>query len=350
MRCRSCSKFYNLGDSSTDMELGLFKKILSEAGSHAKSIILTGIGEALFHRDAEEIFDLLSQYDNFSLEFTTNGKLFDEKWIQKFSRINCHVTFSIDGVDNEVFRLNRPGGDFDHIDWCLRRIKEIEDASPDKHAFPFRRRINYLTMRYNMHQVKDMVYLAKEYNAEMLVFGMLNNWGCPHEFWVEQNPLNYRDELVSIFNEAREIAHKIGLNAVIPHVVPIIHAPAEPQGPPMPPAPPTLLERQIMARERLLSIFKLNEATLSGFPRFENCECSIPYNSMYIRADGKTSLCCASWHKEFGDVRTHSISQIWNNFNYRMRRVAMNAGAHPTFCRTCDLPYGLARGNPRDRL
>lgn len=343
MRCRSCSKFYGLGDSNTDMELDLFKKILSQVGIYAKVIVLTGISEALYHKNAPEIFDLLSQYSNFRLEFTSNGKLFDEKYIQKFSKINCHITFSIDGADKDIYKLNRPNGDFEHIDWCLRQIRQLEVASPDQNAFPLKRRINFLIMRFNMHQIKEMVLLAKEYNVALLIFSLFNNWGCPEDFWIEQNPLNYREELIKIFHEAREIAKAIGVNIILPYITPNISVSEQRSS-------LSSLKSTSPRREQFLSHFIPTEATQGGFPRFEECECHLPYNSMYIRADGKTSFCCASWHKEFGDVKTHSISTIWNNFQYRIRRLSMKTGAHTSYCRTCDLTYGLAKGNPRDGL
>lgn len=343
MRCRSCSKSYGLGDSKTDMDFDLFKKILSEAGIHAKVIVLTGIGEALYHKKASKIFDLLSQYSNFRLEFTTNGKLLNEEYIQKFSNLNCHITFSIDGVDNETYSLNRPNGGFERIVYSLKRIRELEDAFPAQKTFPLRRRINFLIMRFNMHQIKDMLFFARVHNVDLVIFSLFNNWGCPEDFWAEQNPLNYREELIKIFQETWETAKNIGVNIVLPHVAPLISPPEELVFPSPSKKPPHI-------RERFLSHFLPTEATQGCFPRFETCECYIPYNSMYIRADGKTSFCCASWHKEFGDVKTHSIASIWNNFQYRIRRLAMKTGAHTSYCRTCDLPYGLAKGNPRDKL
>ena len=56
--------------------------------------------------------------------------------------------------------------------------------------------------------------------------------------------------------------------------------------------------------------------------------------------DGRVSLCCADFDGRhiLGDLRTSTISEIWNSPAYRaVRRQHLESGG-PEICRSCDLP------------
>jgi radical SAM protein with 4Fe4S-binding SPASM domain len=56
--------------------------------------------------------------------------------------------------------------------------------------------------------------------------------------------------------------------------------------------------------------------------------------------DGRVSLCCADFDGRhiLGDLRTSTISEIWNSAPYRaVRRQQLHDGG-PEICRSCDLP------------
>lgn len=56
--------------------------------------------------------------------------------------------------------------------------------------------------------------------------------------------------------------------------------------------------------------------------------------------DGRVALCCADFDGRvvLGDVRTHSIREIWNAEPYRKARSEHLLNGGPDICRTCDLP------------
>jgi MoaA/NifB/PqqE/SkfB family radical SAM enzyme len=337
LRCRSCSKFYKHYDSKTDMSMDLFNKVLNQVATHAECIILTGIGEALYHQEAKIIFEQLMKHKHYRVEFTTNGKLMDEDWIQLLSKLRCHVTFSIDGTNESTHQYNRLGSDLENIKSALHKIRKMELASTNPGQFLFKRRINFVIMKNNMHQMPDMVHWAKQYGIELLIFILMNNWGFPEDFWREQNPLNFRDELIFLLKKTRALADQSQIALIIPTVSPINKTNSSSDQ-----------NNIIVPKKRFnpLSYFKPSLAT--DYPRFEDRFCDIPFKGLYVRADGKTSFCCASWHVELGDANVHNIKEIWNSLRYRIPRVAMSVGSHTSFCRICDLPYGLAKGNPRD--
>ncbi len=174
----------------------------------------------------------------------------------------------------------------------------------------------------------QMVSWAKKYGTELLIFIFMNNWGCPDEFWKQQNPLNYHDELFSLLNRSRKLAEENNINLVAPML-------------------PAASKKKGAQTKKRLSCFKPSIATAQGVPRFEEKFCSFPFHSIFIRADGKVSVCCASWNNLMGDATKHSIEHLWNNQSFRKLRVCMKIGSHTSFCRLCDLPFGLAKANPK---
>jgi MoaA/NifB/PqqE/SkfB family radical SAM enzyme len=68
--------------------------------------------------------------------------------------------------------------------------------------------------------------------------------------------------------------------------------------------------------------------------------CYRPWLTFTVLWDGRVSLCCADFDgKEvLGDLRTHTIKEIWNNPAYRAVRQAHLDHGGPSICQSCDLP------------
>jgi MoaA/NifB/PqqE/SkfB family radical SAM enzyme len=344
LRCRSCYKRYGLYDSSTDMDLDLFRRILGEVAPSAERLNLTGFGEFLYHKRIEEVFELLMRWPHIPIWFTTNGALMTEEWVRRLAGRSAEIIFSVDGTDEETHRFNRPQADFGQIVFALRLARDLELSSADPGTFPFRRHINFLVMRNNMHQMLAMVDVAKELGVTSLRFTLMNNWGCPDAFWDEQNPLNYRSELITCMDRVRSAAAEKGVLLIAPEITSDVcgdltsHTTGDCGTPKS--NQPTGFPR----------FFRPASATVQGFPRFEDRYCHRPFDSIYIGANGQASVCCAAWYITLGNARKRTIRQIWNGWRFRHLRAGMLIGSHTSYCRVCDLPYGLAGGNPRDSI
>lgn len=334
IRCRSCEKFYGAGDSDTDIDFGVFERLLAEIGPTAESVNLTGVGEALFHRRAPEIFERLAEYPHLIVEFTTNGQLVDETWVRRLSRIRSIVTFSVDGVSQETYRFNRPKADLERVKAALAMARERETRSGDPASFPFKRRINFLVMRRTLAEIPGIVEWGARYGCSAVVLNLMGNWGAPDAFWQEQNPLNYRRELHARLAEARERARELGVELVAPHV-----SEREPEA-----------AATRRSSRGWLRVFRPGDMTLQGYPRFEKAFCRLPFESMYIHVDGRVSVCCgAEWYpRVLGSVSRRSAREVWNGWPYRLLRARMLIGSHTPYCRSCPLPHGLGAGNPHD--
>ena len=71
-----------------------------------------------------------------------------------------------------------------------------------------------------------------------------------------------------------------------------------------------------------------------------NYPCYRPWLTLTVLWDGRVSLCCADFdgREILGDLRTHSIVEVWNNDRFReVRRAHLDHGG-PSICQSCDLP------------
>jgi MoaA/NifB/PqqE/SkfB family radical SAM enzyme len=71
-----------------------------------------------------------------------------------------------------------------------------------------------------------------------------------------------------------------------------------------------------------------------------NFPCYRPWLTFTVLWDGRVSLCCADFdgREILGDLRTHSIRDIWNSEPYRAARRAHLDHGGPAVCQSCDLP------------
>jgi MoaA/NifB/PqqE/SkfB family radical SAM enzyme len=71
-----------------------------------------------------------------------------------------------------------------------------------------------------------------------------------------------------------------------------------------------------------------------------NYPCYRPWLTLTVLWDGRVSLCCADFdgREILGDLRTHSIAEVWNNDRFcEVRRAHLDHGG-PSICQSCDLP------------
>ena len=71
-----------------------------------------------------------------------------------------------------------------------------------------------------------------------------------------------------------------------------------------------------------------------------NYPCYRPWLTFTALWDGRVALCCADFDGRtiLGDLRTHTIKEIWNSDAYRaLRREHLESGG-PAICQSCDLP------------
>lgn len=83
----------------------------------------------------------------------------------------------------------------------------------------------------------------------------------------------------------------------------------------------------------------------------EKRACRYPFTHLTVRNDGTVITCCADWLKElrFGDIKEHSIQEIWESKSlYDLRQKMLSTkGQCFKACRACEIPY---RDLPEDSV
>lgn len=213
---------------------------------------------------------------------------------------------SIDGSTEELYKYNRPAGNFDKIVWLLEQKNKKQEKYSDFHLDFI---INMVVMRNNMRNIPDMIAFAKRYNVNTCIFTFMNNWGAPKKWYDEQSPYFLVNEYIEIYREAKELAKKLNIKAILPNY--------------------DFLEKPWHKRR----------------DEFYKSFCNVPFTSLYIHHDGRVSPCCATRPMVIGNLRNNSIYELWNAFLYKTLRTQMLIGAHNDLCIRCDLHYGINKGN-----
>jgi len=311
LRCKSCEKFYGQGRPWEDMDIDLFRHIADSLFPHTRSLSLTGIGEPLHHRQADEVFSIIEKYPDLVLDFVSNGELWTDVWLDRIGTFDAKVALSLEGPNEEMHRFNRgPKANFKKVVALLDESRARAARDP---GFRLRFSLNMVVMRNNILAMPDMVRFAAEHGVGMLVFILMGYWGQDRDWYEQQSPYHMNDVYAEKYEEAKELGRNLGVNVILP-----------------PPAAPA-----------------------SGGPgaphRFQDC--SVPFDSLYIHFNGRVSPCCAMRPYINGNIRDYAgdeMATLWNSARQKLLRAEMRQRSYNHLCLHCDLNYGINAGRPAD--
>jgi len=109
------------------------------------------------------------------LNIRTNGNLFTpERW-EKLSNLKGMVdivSVSIDAAEKETYENIRRGGHWETLCKNMEYISFLKKKGDIK-----RIQMNFVVQKSNFKQMKDFVSLGKNFNADIVKFTRLRNWG-----------------------------------------------------------------------------------------------------------------------------------------------------------------------------
>lgn len=318
LRCKSCSKFYGKDLPYRDMDMDVFMHTADMFLPHTQYLSLTGIGEPLYHRNARGLFDIIEKYPHLELDFVTNGELWDDYWLDRIGKIKSTVSLSMDGVSETTHKYNRgEKSKFEHLIWLLQ---EAKDRRNNNSNFKLRFGISMVIMRNNIHEVCDMIRLAKKYDLSHVSFVFMGYWQQDEVWYESQSPYKMSVEYSSIYNSAIKLAEELGV---------IVYLPQDNAG--------------VNNSDVKNSVVK--------YGRYMTYQaCGLPFHSLYIHWDGKVSPCCAMRPYMVGNVKDwtkNDVLNLWNSLKMRILRSQMMNKTYANLClHGCDLNYGINYGRP----
>lgn len=199
---RSRPDFHKHLEAHPDKTAEIVQKV-KHITPYLREINILGIAEPFWE---DKIFDVLEEFDlekhkNVSVWSTSNGSVFNSETRAKFAKIanSSTLDFSIDAASPETFLKIRKQKNFHRV--CENIRAWCEERPPNKHVVNIHNNINLL----NLHEVPEMVMLAKELGIDVLK--LLPTHGCGNK---ELKDITVNAENAQAFYNAEVEAKKIG--------------------------------------------------------------------------------------------------------------------------------------------
>jgi MoaA/NifB/PqqE/SkfB family radical SAM enzyme len=216
---RSRSDFSDYLKANPDRTDEIIEKIKHITPSLAMINIL-GIAEPFWK---DKIFDVLEKMNfeehkkHIVLWTTSNGSIFNEQRQQKLLNLtnNTDIHFSLDAATSATFMKIRQNDFFELAcknikSWCEKR-DECRKNKTGEHVVRLHNNINML----NVHEVPQMVEVAKDLGVDLLVLLPTHDCGGTHSDLKDilVNSSNYR-KFLKAEEKAHKIAKQLGQNIV----------------------------------------------------------------------------------------------------------------------------------------
>ena len=149
---------HDLGRQWGKMDLGLAEKIISDSADFGiQEVMLTFQGEPLLHPQFVNFVELVKDH-NLKPVLFTNGLLLSAEKSRSIICAGLHsIRFSVDGATQDVYELNRVGGNFEKV---YRNMAEFIQIKKQEKS-PIYVMWQFIAMRNNEHQIEQAREMAK---------------------------------------------------------------------------------------------------------------------------------------------------------------------------------------------
>lgn len=290
--CDHCQVTHWKRKLKTQLNPERFRAILRQF-PHIRQVTLQGMGEPLINKGLLDMLDEGEQR-GITMQITSNGSVYTDHIAQRLLALRkATLIFSIDGATAATYESIRINGKFQAV------TEHIADLVRRRGNTPWPRiEITTLATARNMHELPDLVRLAKKLGADGLsIRTRLTDFG--------------KDEMQ---------------DSIVPINISRGSHPAN---------------QMLDEAKRVGSAIRMPLVIVRGQRYSPARRCRWPWNSAYIAANGDVVPCCMigdSGVVKMGNVFDEPFSQIWNNDKYQTLRRRIANDDIPHYCRSC---YGM---------
>ena len=189
LSCALCPTTIGLDRPLGHMDLGLFQKLLDEAGDHVFLILLWDWGEPFMN---PAVYDMVAyaRAKGIKTVSSTNGQLFSRK--DQAARLVASgldsIIFALDGISQPTYQLYRKDGSLENVLQGIRNVvaRKRELGSPRPLV-----NLRFIVMRENEHEIPRLKDLALSLGVDALTLKTLNPCNLdPYE----RNPQEIREQ------------------------------------------------------------------------------------------------------------------------------------------------------------
>ena len=311
LRCRMCPIQFRTdgtpGEPPAFMDFAVFTRLIDQF-ARLTELHLQGMGEPLMH---PRFFDMVRYAAARGIEVSTNSNLtmLSERRARECVDSGLHrIHVSLDGASARTYEYIRVRARFAQV---LRNIGRLAHARSVAGSTLPEICMVAVAMRANLHELPDLVRLARELQVDRLSVQHL----C-HDFGESSLPEKYRPmrafvESETLLNEdaarvehyfatARNLAAALDVDLRLPNLHPVARPGAGPR-------------------------------------------CDWPRRGSYLSYAGDAMPCCMVATPDrinFGNMASAGVTQVWNNADYRKFRAQLESDTPPEICRSCALYNG----------
>lgn len=168
LRCTECpTGMQSLLRPKGNMDLDVFSKILEKLAPNLFYLTLYFQGEPLLNPHFSEMVRMARDRDIF-VATSTNGHFLDEKNVEQIIKSGLnHLIISLDGLDQQTYEKYRVKGNLQTV---TEGIKRLVDAKKTLLSNSPIIELQFLVMRHNERQMKQMREFAKQSGVDKLAF------------------------------------------------------------------------------------------------------------------------------------------------------------------------------------
>jgi len=296
LSCASCARNYwdkdinPLGDISLEV-IDRLEPFLKKAAT----ITPFGYGESLISPIFPQVMRRLREINSSSevMLFTNGLSLNRERLKAVFDYAVTTLCFSIDGADEESFRLTRGGS----LSRMVHNLGMVRDLRVQSGRTTPTLTVSFTASAVNIDQLPQLVHFCAENGIEHLGVSIARVFGAGQKDLSLLTSDSRIRKAREIFEEALEISRCVGVRLGIP---------------PFPAA---------------------------------KVGCRQPFNTMFVKWNGEVRLCCASavvsqapMYIVVGNLFEQTVQELWNNTyaqKVRLGLLTQNAQLLNPICRSC---------------
>lgn len=168
LRCPECpTGMQSLLRPKGNMDLEKFSKILDKLSPDLFYLTLYFQGEPLLNPHFTEMVRIARDRGIF-VATSTNGHFLDDKNVDLIIKSGLsHLIVSLDGLDQQTYEKYRVKGNLQTVTNGIKRLVEAKKASNTKAPFI---ELQFIVMRHNEHQMKEMREFAEQSGVDKLAF------------------------------------------------------------------------------------------------------------------------------------------------------------------------------------
>ena len=184
LKCSHCYTSSNSREASKELTTGEIFSLIDDSAEEGVFVISIGGGEPFLRKD---LYEILKYGSNKEIEMipVTNRLFINEKSIEKLKLTGIkQIVVSLDGANPETYKEIRGVNLFHKV---VNSIKMLTDAG-------FRVFINCVVTKVNLHEIEEMIKLAKSLNVRAIRFIRLTLFGRANEnkkLWLETEDYMY---------------------------------------------------------------------------------------------------------------------------------------------------------------